>query len=127
MSSLVDGMDNLAVATAVVVDGAAPTGTIAGSADLRTCGGTLLVEVLQGKDLVAKDRGFMRSGKSDPFCKVTVGGRPVGNGKTKVVPKTLNPTWNWTGLRGAEPVASTRVEESYVVGRRVINRRHHLH
>ena len=61
MASLVDGMDNLAVASAVVVEGSAPMGVIAGSADVRTCGGTLVVEVLRGKDLVAKDRGFMRA------------------------------------------------------------------
>ncbi|KAG6041774.1 hypothetical protein E4U41_001986 [Claviceps citrina] len=50
--------------------------------------GNLRVDVLDGADLPAADR----NGKSDPYCKFELNGEEVF--KTKVIKKTLNPTWN---------------------------------
>ena len=55
--------------------------------------GKLVIEVVQGRDLVIKDRGYGRSNQSDPFCKVGVDGAFVG--KTAVVERNLNPIWDW--------------------------------
>lgn len=54
---------------------------------------TITVEILQGRDLIAKDRNLLgRRTTSDPYAKLFVGGTLIGT--TKVIPKTLNPTWN---------------------------------
>mmetsp|Transcript_21387 Transcript_21387/g.35394 ORF Transcript_21387/g.35394 Transcript_21387/m.35394 type:complete len:597 (-) Transcript_21387:73-1863(-) len=54
---------------------------------------TITVEVLKGRDLIAKDRNvFGKRTTSDPYVKVQVGRQSVG--KTKVVSKTLSPVWN---------------------------------
>lgn len=50
--------------------------------------GKLRVDVLDGVDLPSADR----NGKSDPYCKFELNGQEVY--KTKVVKKTLSPTWN---------------------------------
>ncbi|KAH8053446.1 C2 domain-containing protein [Aureococcus anophagefferens] len=90
MASLVDNMDGLAVADAVVVAGGV-SGTVAGtSAEHMMNPGTLEIEVIQGRDLVIKDRGTFRSNKSDPFCVVAVDGAKVG--KTKTVDRNLSPS-----------------------------------
>ncbi|GAB0139449.1 hypothetical protein EsHS_00000102 [Epichloe bromicola] len=50
--------------------------------------GKLRVDVLDGIELPSADR----NGKSDPYCKFELNGQEVY--KTKVIKKTLNPTWN---------------------------------
>ena len=50
--------------------------------------GTLRVDVLDAVDLPSADR----NGKSDPYCKFELNGQEIH--KTKVVKKTLSPTWN---------------------------------
>lgn len=50
--------------------------------------GNLRVDVLDAFDLPAADR----NGKSDPYCKFELNGQEIY--KTKVIKKTLNPTWN---------------------------------
>ncbi|KIE00046.1 transmembrane protein, partial [Metarhizium majus ARSEF 297] len=50
--------------------------------------GNLRVDVLDGTELPSADR----NGKSDPYCKFELNGEEVY--KTKVIKKTLNPTWN---------------------------------
>ncbi|KAG6044270.1 hypothetical protein E4U17_000623 [Claviceps sp. LM77 group G4] len=50
--------------------------------------GNLRVDVLNGIELPSADR----NGKSDPYCKFELNGQEVY--KTKVIKKTLNPTWN---------------------------------
>jgi Ca2+-dependent lipid-binding protein len=60
---------------------------------------TLRITVLQGSDLVAKDRNLLgKKTTSDPFVQVLVGsGRPYARvGQTKTIHKNLNPTWNET-------------------------------
>lgn len=52
--------------------------------------GMARIEFLDAESLVAGDR----NGKSDPFISVTIGGIELF--KSKVVKKTLNPTWNET-------------------------------
>lgn len=69
---------------------------------------TITVEILQGRDLVAKDRNLvgMRS-TSDPYVKLHIDGKLIG--KTRVISKTLNPVWNshFQYLIGAD--SATRV------------------
>ena len=90
---MVAGMDGLAVADAVVV-AQGVSGVVAGTSMGHMMNpGHLEIEVLQGSDLVIKDRGFMRSNKSDPFCKVVLDGAKVG--KTPVIKRDLNPKWRW--------------------------------
>jgi len=50
------------------------------------------VDILQGRNLASKDR----NGLSDPFVLAYVGGVQVH--KTKVIPKTLNPSWRGESL-----------------------------
>ncbi|KAM3463113.1 hypothetical protein MY5147_000881 [Beauveria neobassiana] len=50
--------------------------------------GNLRVDILDGADLPSADR----NGKSDPYCRFDLNGQDVF--KTKVIKKTLNPTWN---------------------------------
>ncbi|QUC19670.1 uncharacterized protein UV8b_03911 [Ustilaginoidea virens] len=50
--------------------------------------GKLRVDVLDAEDLPSADR----NGKSDPYCKFELNDQEVY--KTKVIKKTLNPTWN---------------------------------
>ncbi|KAK2592889.1 Tricalbin-2 [Conoideocrella luteorostrata] len=50
--------------------------------------GKLRVDVLDAVELPSADR----NGKSDPYCKFDLNGQEVY--KTKVIKKTLNPTWN---------------------------------
>ena len=50
--------------------------------------GTLRVDVLSAENLPAADR----NGFSDPYCKFELDGKDVY--KTKIIKKTLNPTWN---------------------------------
>lgn len=54
---------------------------------------TITVEVLQGRDLIAKDRNLMgKRTTSDTYVNVQVANQKLG--KTKVIPKTLSPVWN---------------------------------
>lgn len=60
---------------------------------------TLRVSVIQGSDLVAKDRNFMgKKTTSDPYVEILLGtGRAyVRIGKTKTIYKNLSPQWNET-------------------------------
>ncbi|KAJ6782518.1 hypothetical protein PWT90_01663 [Aphanocladium album] len=50
--------------------------------------GNLRVDILDGVDLPSADR----NGKSDPYCRFELNGQDLF--KTKVIKKTLNPTWN---------------------------------
>lgn len=59
---------------------------------LSASGGTatviqVTIEILQGRNLASKDS----NGLSDPFCKILVGDTVVK--KTKVIPRSLNPSW----------------------------------
>jgi tellurium resistance protein TerZ len=54
---------------------------------------TITIEVLQGRNLVAKDRNVMgKRSYSDPFAQLHIGGKWIG--ETSVIPKSLNPIWN---------------------------------
>jgi stress response protein SCP2 len=67
---------------------------------------TITVEILQGRDLVAKDRNVMgMRSTSDPYVKLHIGGKLIG--KTRVIPKTLKPVWNshFQYLIGADSAA----------------------
>lgn len=62
---------------------------------------TLQVSVIQGEDLVAKDRNFLgKKTTSDPYVEVYVGTGKISSysliGKTKTVYKNLNPRWDQT-------------------------------
>lgn len=50
--------------------------------------GNLRIDILDGTELPSADR----NGKSDPYCKFELNGQDVF--KTKIIKKTLNPTWN---------------------------------
>ena len=53
---------------------------------------TLEVQILQGRNLVAKDKNiFGKWSTSDPYVKVVHGNHIVG--RTKIISKTLNPVW----------------------------------
>ena len=91
------------VGTVVSVDdGDIPTGTVIGATSAYNLGvastnpwvkpGVVTLEILGGKALIAKDRGLLRSGKSDPYVTIFLNGAQVG--KTKVISRQLSPTWN---------------------------------
>ena len=63
-------------------------------ADRDVLGAEIDLTIVSGKDLVAKDGGglFTKSKSSDPYVKVMFVGHEYG--KTEVVKKNLNPTWN---------------------------------
>jgi len=52
------------------------------------------IDIIRGRNLVAKDKNLLtrRKTTSDPYVNVYCGGKYAG--KTKVVYKNLNPTWN---------------------------------
>ena len=52
--------------------------------------------IIEGRDLVAKDRSFFgKPTTSDPYVKVFLGGKCYGH-NTPVIKKDLNPKWNAT-------------------------------
>ncbi|PIK58244.1 putative extended synaptotagmin-2 [Apostichopus japonicus] len=53
--------------------------------------GVLHISVLEAKNLVRKDIGLLKKGKSDPYALVSVGQQTF---KTKVIDNTISPTWN---------------------------------
>jgi stress response protein SCP2 len=54
---------------------------------------TITLEILQGRNLVAKDRNLLgKRSTSDPYIQLHIEGKLIGT--TRVVPKTLNPVWN---------------------------------
>ncbi|XP_071824903.1 extended synaptotagmin-2-like isoform X2 [Apostichopus japonicus] len=53
--------------------------------------GVLHISVLEAKNLVRKDIGLLKKGKSDPYAVVSVGQQTF---KTKVIDNTISPTWN---------------------------------
>lgn len=55
--------------------------------------GVLRVKVVEAKNLMAKDMGLVKKGKSDPYAIVRVGAQ---NFRTKVIANDLNPEWNET-------------------------------
>jgi Ca2+-dependent lipid-binding protein len=60
--------------------------------------GTLRVELVDGRDIVAADRG----GKSDPYAVFSLNGNKVYKSQTKK--KTLSPEWNETFVVGVVSV-----------------------
>jgi N-acetylneuraminic acid mutarotase len=68
--------------------------------------GKLIVEVLKGANLAAKDP----NGRSDPYCVVWTGQKPENPPKTNVMKTTLNPIWNETfELTIRAPILKVRV------------------
>jgi Ca2+-dependent lipid-binding protein len=61
---------------------------------ISTDQGMLRVELVEGRDILAADRG----GKSDPFAVFSLNGQKVFKSQTKK--KTLNPEWNETFVIG---------------------------
>jgi len=57
--------------------------------DLKRPGATLVVKIIQARDIAAKDD----SGTSDPYCEIVMGNEIR---KTAVMLKTLNPRWDHT-------------------------------
>lgn len=55
--------------------------------------GVLRVKVVEAKDLLAKDVGFVKKGKSDPYLILRIGAQTF---RTKVINNNLNPEWNET-------------------------------
>lgn len=55
--------------------------------------GVLRVKVVEAKNLLAKDFGLVKKGKSDPYAIIRVGAQSF---RTKVVENDLNPEWNET-------------------------------
>jgi tellurium resistance protein TerZ len=59
----------------------------------QLAGLTVSIEVLKGRNLIAKDRNLLgKRTTSDPYVKVHVGRQLLG--KTKVVKKNVSPVWN---------------------------------
>ena len=56
--------------------------------------GALRIIIVEGRDLVARDRHFGGSGKSDPYAIVSCGERKVSF-KHRYVSESLNPKWNY--------------------------------
>lgn len=55
--------------------------------------GVLRVKVVEAKDLIAKDIGFVKKGKSDPYAIIRIGAQSF---RTKMISNDLNPEWNET-------------------------------
>jgi len=55
--------------------------------------GVLRVKVVEAKNLIAKDVGLVKKGKSDPYAIIRVGAQSF---RTKVIDNNLNPEWNET-------------------------------
>ena len=55
--------------------------------------GVLRVKVVEAKNLIAKDIGLVKKGKSDPYAVIRVGAQSF---RTKVIENDLNPEWNET-------------------------------
>ncbi|KAK3748301.1 hypothetical protein QZH41_007335 [Actinostola sp. cb2023] len=55
--------------------------------------GVLRVKLVQARDLVAKDFGIGKKGKSDPYSILEIGAQSF---RSKVINNSLNPTWNET-------------------------------
>ncbi|KAJ8036213.1 Extended synaptotagmin-2 [Holothuria leucospilota] len=53
--------------------------------------GVLHISVLEAKNLVRRDIGVLKKGKSDPFAVVTVGTQKF---KTEVIDNSISPMWN---------------------------------
>jgi len=66
---------------------------------VETDNGFLRVHLRRACDLVVADTGFLQSGKSDPYVRVTAGGH---EGKeSRVIKKTVNPEWDeWIDFEG---------------------------
>ena len=64
--------------------------------DRDVLGAEIDLTIVSGRNLVAKDGGglFSKSKSSDPYVRVIFVGQEYG--KTEVVKKDLNPTWNHT-------------------------------
>ena len=56
--------------------------------------GALRVTIVEGRDLVARDRYFGGSGKSDPYAIVSCGIRKISF-KHQYVSESLNPKWDY--------------------------------
>lgn len=55
---------------------------------------TINLKIIEGKELVAKDRSLLgKRTTSDPFVEVFLGDKNYGH-KTKVIKTTLDPKWN---------------------------------
>ena len=53
----------------------------------------IVINVVRGRNLVAKDSVIFEKAKSsDPYVKIFVGGKKYG--RTPTIAKTLNPEWN---------------------------------
>ena len=73
----------------------------------QLAGLVIKLEIVKGRDLIAKDRNvFGQRTTSDPYAKVQVGSTLLG--KTKVIPKSLSPVWNATfsHVLGAESASN---------------------
>ena len=57
--------------------------------------GLITVTLKEARDLVKKDKHFGGSGKSDPYAVVSIGNRKVSF-QDRYVPKTVNPTWDYS-------------------------------
>ena len=55
--------------------------------------GVLRVKVVEAKNLLAKDLGLVKKGKSDPYAVIRVGAQSF---RTKVIDNNLNPEWDET-------------------------------
>lgn len=69
--------------------------------------GVLRVKVVEAKDLLAKDIGIVKKGKSDPYVVIRVGAQSF---RTKIVQNNLNPEWNETFEAFVDNAEGQRVE-----------------
>ena len=57
--------------------------------------GILTVTLKEARDLLKKDKHIGGSGKSDPYAIISIGERKISF-RNRYVPKTVNPTWDYT-------------------------------
>ena len=57
--------------------------------------GLLIVTLKEARDLLKKDKHIGGSGKSDPYAIISIGERRISF-RNRYVPKTVNPTWDYT-------------------------------
>ena len=72
----------------------------------QLAGLSIKLEILQGRNLIAKDRNLLgQRTTSDAYAKVYMGSVLLGT--TRIIPKTINPVWNatFTYSMGADAVA----------------------
>ena len=76
-------------------------------------GAELDIEIIAGKNLVAKDRSLFGKKSSDPFVVISCGSRTLGT--TRVIDKSLDPVWNETFKLNIDGKSAANMEQTEIL------------